>query len=88
MARTAASATEFELGLPSDRRDQLVEDPVGRDRERAERLDRGDPDFLGRLGILGERLEARAGIGRPASRPPAQSPADASRDRSERARSS
>ncbi len=54
LARTAASATEFELGLASNRGDQPVEDPVGRHLERAQRLHGGDPYLLGGLGILGQ----------------------------------
>ena len=60
MARTAASATGFELGLPRTDDDQLLEDPVGRDPERADRLDGGHPHVLGRLGVLGEALEGPA----------------------------
>ena len=56
MARTAASATEFELGLPRTDDDQVLEHPVGRHAERAERLHGGDAHFLGCLGILGQAL--------------------------------
>ena len=60
MARTAASATGFELGLPRTDDDQLLEDPVGRDAKRADRLDGGHPHLFGRLGVLGEPLERPA----------------------------
>ena len=86
MARTAASATEFELGLPRTDDDQLLEHPVGRDLERADRLHGGDPHLFGRLGILGEAFELAPVPPIAASRPPARSPAGASRDWPEPAR--
>ena len=77
MARTAASATGFELGLPRTDGDQLLEDPVGRDPDKPIASTAATRALLGRLGVLGESLERRRGSGRRRSRPPARSPAAA-----------
>ena len=79
MARTAASATGSELGLPRTAATNCSGTRLGVMAERADRLDGGHPCLDGQPGVLGEPLEDRHDIGRRASRRPSRSPGPAAR---------